>query len=102
MAQTVDFAVGQHEEELVGRRVDVGAISLPEQRLPEAAGRRDGLPRDTQIESVGEERLELEAQQPTLGQQGAVLLDEGEEVGQQSRVATTASPKSRPVFVPPM
>ena len=50
LAEPVDFAVGQYEELLVGRRVDVLAVSLSEERLLEPPGRGDGLPCDAQIE----------------------------------------------------
>lgn len=46
---------------------------------------RDSILPDVQVEVVGEQRVKLQAEQAAFGQQGAVLLDNGEEM----RHATT-------------
>ena len=85
LAQPVDFLVRKYEELLVGRRIDPEAVAPGPERLFQFPGRRDGLARDPQVEVVRKEGFELNAQQPSLGQQGSVLLDEGEEVRHEFR-----------------
>ena len=43
---------------------------------------------DALVKAVGKERAKLDAQQTPLGQQCAVLLDEGEEMGQSLRAGS--------------
>ena len=91
LAQPVDFLVRKYEELLVGRRIDPEAVAPGPERLFQFPGRRDGLARDPQVEVVRKEGFELNAQQPSLGQQGSVLLDEGEDC----LLYTSPSPRDR-------
>ena len=73
-------------EALVRRRVEAGLIAVFRHRAPDGAGVADGVRADALIEPVGEQRVELKAEQPPLGEQRAVLLDDGEKVRNEPRL----------------
>ena len=77
--QLFDLRIFQHDEDLVRRVLAKEAIALLTQRRADAIRRLDGVAADLLIKSVGEERIELYAEKPSLGEQRAVLLDDGEE-----------------------
>ncbi len=85
-AQPLAVGMGEDDELLVGGRVDVEAVAPLGKSAAELHGHADGMAGNAQVEPVGEERVELQAQQAAFCKQGAVLLDEGEEVGEQLRV----------------
>ena len=72
--------LGREDDKLlVGGRVD-GQLDVvfPEDSF-HAPGHVDGVARDASIEVVGEELVELQSEHTSLGEQGAVTLDGGEE-----------------------
>ena len=79
--QRGQLGVFQHDEELVGGGVHKEVAALGGEALLEGVGRLDGVAADAGVEVVGEEDVELDAHEAALGQQSALLLDHGHEVG---------------------
>ena len=79
--QRGQLGVFQHKEDLVGGRVHKEAVALFRKALFQALRRVDGVFADGEIQPVGEQHVELDAQQPPLCQQRALLLDHGHKVG---------------------
>ena len=72
LLQLFDLRIFQHDEDLVCRVLAKEAITLLTQRRADAIRRLDGVAADLLIKSVGEERIELYAEKPSLGEQRAV------------------------------
>ena len=73
-------------EALVRRGGKTGQIAVFRHCALDDVGVADGVCADALVEPVGEQRVELETQQPPLGEQRAVLLDDGEKVRNESRL----------------
>ena len=67
-------------EALVRRGGETGQIAVFRHRAPDSVGVANGVFTDALVEPIGKERVELDAEQPPLGEQRAVLLDDGEKV----------------------
>ena len=67
-------------EALIRRGEEAGQIAVFRHRAPDGVGVADGIRADALVELVGEQRVELDAEQPPLGEQRAVLLDDGKKV----------------------
>ena len=65
---------------LVGGRKASHRDGVTGKDLLEAGSHRYGVARETQVEAVGKERVELDAEHAPLGQQRAVALDGGKEI----------------------
>ena len=78
--QTVDGRLIHRHENLVGGRFESERVALGAQGLANTIGRLIGVAGDLEIQVVGEQSVKLRAQHKALGQQGTVLLDEGQEV----------------------
>ena len=68
-------------EDLIGGCLGKDLITLCAERLTQLCRQRHGVAGNIDIEVVGEQHIELNTQHTTLCQQGALLLDGGEEVG---------------------
>ena len=77
--------VVENHELLVGRRIHEETVVPVSKSLLELLCHVVGVSGDAEIQPVGEQRVELDAQQTSLCQEGTVLLDDGEEVSQQLR-----------------
>ena len=73
-------------EALVRRGGEAGQVAVFRHRAPDGVGVADGIRADALVEPIGKQRVELEAEQPPLGEQRAVLLDDGEKVRNESRL----------------
>lgn len=78
--QTFGSFVVERDEDLVGRRVESERIAAFHEHIANAVGSIVGAPGDSAVQVVGEQRVELHAQQPALGEQSSMLLDERHEV----------------------
>ena len=78
--QTFGRLVIKRDEDLVGRRVESERITAFHEHFANAVGRIVGAAGDSAVQVVGEQRVELHAQQPSLGEQSSMLLDERHEV----------------------
>ena len=73
--QTPGCRVVERDEDLIGRRVEGERIATFHQHFANTVGRIVGVAGDPAIQIVGEQRVELHAQQPSLGEQSSMLLD---------------------------
>ena len=73
-------------EALVRRGGETGQIAVFHHRAPDSVGVANGVCADALVEPIGKERVELDAEQPSLGEQRAVLLDDGEKVWNEPRL----------------
>ena len=71
--QCGQLGVIQNHEHLIGGRIHKKAIALGGQTLLEGVGGVDGVFADLRVQIIGEQHVELDAQQTALGQQGALL-----------------------------
>ena len=83
--ESVEVVIGHDGEDLVGGGVDEQGHATSAQRVPDAVGAMDGRLAEVQVEIIGEERVKLEAGDASLGEKCAMLLDDGEEVGDGAR-----------------
>ena len=77
--QFVHFIVRNHQELLIGGRIEEELIAQVGEQLFQFDRHTHGMGRDVEIEIVGEQRIKLHAYQTTFCQQGTVTLDDGEE-----------------------
>ena len=75
----LQLAALQHDKLLIGAGLQVEAVPFVSKYRFQTLGHLNGVAGDTEIEAVGKQGVELKAQQTALGQQGAVLLDEGKD-----------------------
>ena len=75
--QRSQLGVFQHKEDLVRGGVHKEAISLFRKTGFQAVSGDNGVFADGEIQVIGEQHIELDAQQPPLCQQCALLLDHG-------------------------
>ena len=75
--QRSQLGVFQHKEDLVGGGVHKEAIALCRKALLQAVGGVNSVFADGEIQAIGEQHVKLDAQQPPLCQQCALLLDHG-------------------------
>ena len=100
-----DIVLAGREDDklLVGGRKASHRDGVMGKDLLEAGCHRYGVARETQVEAVGKERVELDAEHAPLGQQCSVALDGGKEIlGRADAGNTTASPNMAPTLVPPI
>ena len=103
-AQALYQFVVDDDELLVGGRVDEELVTFLREDLLHPHGHLDGVFGETEIQDLsrpprrgGEERIELQADKGTLGDDGSVLLLDGEEVlvgfsiGEDNGLATEGS-----------
>lgn len=81
LKECLHHVVGKDEELLIGGRVDEGLETLVCEYLLELHSQLVSMAGYVQIEVVGEERVELDANESSLGEECAVLLDDTEEMG---------------------
>ena len=81
LAEPFQHLVGKDGKLLVGTAFHEEGIPRLPDGFADAQSLPDGIPRDVEVEVVGEERFELQSQQATLGQHTAVLLQAVAEVG---------------------
>ena len=67
-------------ELLIGWRIDVELNTFALKHALHFHCHVDGMLSYVKIKIVGKERVELDAQEPALGKQGSMLLDDGEEL----------------------
>ena len=75
--QRSQLGVFQHKEDLVGGGVHKEAIALCRKPGLQAVGGVNSVFADGEIQAIGEQHVKLDAQQPPLCQQCALLLDHG-------------------------
>ena len=80
LLQAGDRVVVHRDEDLVGGRLHRQRVAAFAQHRADACGRLVGVTGDVHVPVVLEQRVELQAEQPALGQQRAVLFDGGQEV----------------------
>ena len=73
--QRGQLLVGQHDEHLIRGRIHEERIALFGQSLLEHGGGLNGIFADGLVQVIGEQHIELDAQQTALCQQSALLLD---------------------------
>ena len=71
----------QEDELLVGGRVAIHLVTLADEGVTQSHRLLNGMAGNLEVEAIGHQGVELDAQQATLCQQGPVLLDDGEEMG---------------------
>ena len=74
------------QENLVGRGVKGQRIAVFSEGFPQFVSCPDGGISDVEVEIIREEGIELEPGYKALGQEGTVLFDDGEEMGNQARI----------------
>ena len=79
--QRFQLAVCQNGEHLIGGRFHIEAVTLGSKALLQTVCGLDGVPADAGVQIIGEQHVELQAQQTALGKQRALLLDHGHKVG---------------------
>ena len=80
LRQAFDLSVGQHDELLVGGRVNVEPITLLLEDLLHAHSHLDGMFGELEVEVVRKQGLELQTDEGTFGYHGSVLFLDREEV----------------------
>ena len=84
--QFADGFIREDDEQLVGRRLkEEWDLPLMQPRFQKGC-RLKGMSADSQIKVIGEERVELDACNPSFSHQCPMLLDDSEEMGNQLRV----------------
>ena len=78
--QCSQLGIFQHKEDLVGGGIHKEAVALFRKAGLQAVGRGNGIFADGKVQIIGEQHIELDAQQPALCQQCALLLDHGHKV----------------------
>ena len=78
--QRSQLGVFQHKEDLVRGRIHEEAVALFRKTGLQAVGGGNGVFADGEVQVIGEQHVELDAQQPPLCQQCALLLDHGHKV----------------------
>lgn len=78
--ESVELFVGYDDEDLVGRGLEEQAVAVCVQGFSDGIGRCDGSFANLFVQVVREQRIKLQAEQPALGEQGAVLLHDREEM----------------------
>lgn len=85
VGKAANHAVGENGELLVCRRWKFQGNAFRFERVADAHGLRDGMPRQLHVQVVFEKHFELYADQPAFCQQSAVLLDHVTESGIKAR-----------------
>ncbi len=80
LLQLLGAAMGHRDEDLVRLRHKRDVVPLVEQHLTDLVRLRVRVLRQLEIQVVGEQRVELQAEQPALGKQRAVQFDERGEI----------------------
>lgn len=78
--ESVELFVGHDDEDLVGRGLEEQVVAVCVQGFSDGIGRRDGSFANLLVQVVREQRIKLQAEQLALGEQGAVLLHDREEM----------------------
>ena len=86
LVQLLFHLILQNGKDLVGGRAEHQENARFLQGVLEPCRVSDGSLSDLVIETVRKEGVELDAQDPSLGQKGAPLLDDGEKVRQKVRI----------------
>lgn len=80
LLKTLHLLIGQNEEQLVGRAWHSLLEALVQESFTQADGHLICMSGQAEVEIVGHQRLELNAQETSFGQHTATLLDEIAEV----------------------
>ena len=81
LLQFIHPVIADDDENLVRERIEIERVSAFAERLSDLVSCLDCGLSDGLVEVIGEQRIELDAEQPAFGQQGAMLLDDGEKMG---------------------
>ena len=84
--ELLDSFIVHGEEDLVRRGFEVERDAFFGEGLLDFLSVAVGVFADLEIEVIFEKLIELDAQEPPFGEKGAVLLDDGEEMGNQRRI----------------
>ena len=81
-----DKAVGENDEELIGRRLEEERYVFGVQAFFQHFSHAERVTSEACVEVVGEQREELYSRYSSFCQERSVLLDDGEEIGYETRV----------------
>lgn len=72
--------IGHDDKDLIRRRGEEKLVMMCFQGFADPVSRFDGRAADLLIQMIREQRIKLQAEQPALGEQGTMLLDDGKEM----------------------